>query len=152
MLKIIKKIIKKITPWMEQDKKICNLYRKSNKWIKRNNLYMAFYYSHKIYRKYGCIISPKAKIGENLILPHPIGIIIGEGVKIGDNCVIYQNVTLGRKNRDIPDYPTIGKNVIIYCNSTVIGNVKIGDNSIVGCNTVVMKSVEKDSICTGVVK
>lgn len=150
--KILKGIIRNLTPWMEQDKKIYKLYKKSNKWIKRGSTYLAYYYSYKIYKKYGCIISPKAQIGQSLKLPHPIGIVIGEGVKIGDNVVIYQNVTIGRKNMDVAEYPIIGNNVIIYCNSVIIGNIIVGDNSTIGCNTVVLKSVDKNSTCTGVVK
>ena len=60
---------------MEQDKKIYKLYIKSRKWLKKNNLFIAYMYTHKIYRKYKCIISPKAEIGCNLRLPHPIGML-----------------------------------------------------------------------------
>lgn len=149
---MLKDIIRYFIPWIDLDKKIYNLYMKSHKAIRKNNRKIAEYYAYKISKKYNCYIAPSAQIGKNLILPHPIGIVIGEGVKIGDNCVIYQNVTLGRKNRDIAEYPTIGNDVIIYCNSTVIGNLEIGDNSTIGCNAVVMKSVEKNTVCTGVVK
>ena len=70
--------------------------------------------------------------------------MIGEGAKIGDNVVIYQNVTIGRKNRETPDYPSIGNNVIIYSNSIILGNVRIGDNTTIGCNTIVLKSIENN--------
>ena len=152
ILEKIKKYVKKIVPWSQQDEKIYNLYKKSNKYIKKGKNHLADYYAYKIYRKYGCIISPKAEIGENFILPHPVGIVIGEGVKIGNNCIIYQNVTLGRKNRNMAEYPNIGDNVIIYCNSTVAGNINIGNNSIIGCNSVILKSVDSNSKCVGVVK
>ena len=146
-----RKIIEDL-PWANIDKKIYKIHIKSRKAYEEGKIQLSNYYFYKIVKKYGCYISPRAKIGKNLKLPHPIGIVIGEGVKVGDNCIIYQNVTLGRKNRNIADYPTIGNNVVIYCNSTIIGNIEIGDDSIVGCNTVVMKSVEKKSVCTGVVK
>lgn len=148
----IKKIIKKIIPWLETSQKIYKTYIKSHKAFLKHNKQLANYYAYKISKKYNCYISPSAEIGRNLILPHPTGIVIGEGVKVGNNCVIYQNVTLGRKNRDIAEYPTIGNNVIIYCNSTVIGKIKVGDNSIIGCNSVLLKSVEENSKCIGVVK
>lgn len=149
---MIKNILKKVIPWMERDKKIYKLYVKSRKWAMRNKKQIASYYSYKIYKRYGCEISPNAEIGKNLVLPHPVGVVIGDGVRIGDNCVIYQNVTLGRKNRDIAEYPTVGDNVTIYCNSILIGNINIGNNSIVGCNSVVMKSIKENSKCVGVVK
>lgn len=149
---MIKNIIKMIIPGYFISKKIYYRYKLSNFLYKHGLNILSQICTYRLYKKYNCCISGKAVIGKNVEFPHPVGIVIGEGVKIGDNCVIYQNVTLGRKNRDIADYPTIGNDVIIYCNSTVIGNVKIGDNSIIGCNTVVMKSVEKNSVCIGVVK
>ena len=85
-------------------------------------------------------------------MPHPIGIVIGAGARIGENCVIYQNVTIGRKYRDIAEYPNIGDNVIIYCNSVLIGDINVGKNSVIGCNSVVLKSVDENSKCVGVVK
>lgn len=74
------------------------------------------------------------------------------GVEIGDNVTIYQNVTLGRKNKEVAEYPKIEDNVVIYCNSTIIGNIKVGNNAIIGCNSLILKSVENNSICKGVVK
>ena len=149
---MIKEIIKKIVPWMNVSKKIYNIYLKSHKAFKKNKKMLASYYANKIYRRYGCYISPAAEIGNGLAIPHPIGIVIGDGVKIAENCVIYQNVTIGRKYRDKPEYPEIGNNVTIYCNSTLIGDIKIGDCSIIGCNSVVLKSVGENSKCTGVVR
>lgn len=151
-MKRVKELAKKMIPWVEEYKKIENLYRKSYIFMSKGYKHIANYYAYKISKKYNCYISPKAEIGKNIIFPHPVGIVIGEGVKIGDNCVIYQNVTLGRKNRDIAEYPVIEDNVTIYCNSTIIGNVKVGSNSIIGCNTVVMKSIDNNSVCVGVVK
>ena len=149
---MLKEFIKNFIPWIEQFKKIEKLYRKSNKHFKKGHKQIAYYYAYKISKRYNCYIAPNAEIGKNLSLPHPTGIVIGEGVQIGDNCVIYQNVTLGRKNKDISEYPTIGNNVVIYCNSAVIGKISIGDNSIIGCNSVVLKSIENGSRCVGVVK
>lgn len=149
---MIKKYIRRIIPWIDMDKKIEKWYIKSHKLYLKGNKFLANYYSYKISKRYNCYISPKAEIGNNICFPHPTGIVIGEGVKIGDNCIIYQNVTLGRKDRNIPEYPQIKDNVIIYCNSTVIGNVTIGNNAIIGCNSVILRSVEDNSKCRGVVK
>lgn len=84
--------------------------------------------------------------------PHPVGIVIGMKVKIGMNCEIYQNVTIGTK--DTSDflngkYPEIGNNVIIYPNSLIIGDIKIGDNSIIGAGSVVLSDVPPNSIFAG---
>lgn len=74
------------------------------------------------------------------------------GVEIGENVTIYQNVTLGRRNRELPEYPKIGNNVVIYCNSTVIGDINVGENTIIGCNSLVLNSIKDNSVCKGVVK
>ncbi len=84
--------------------------------------------------------------------PHPVGIVIGMKVKMGVNCEIYQNVTIGTK--DTSDflngkYPEIGNNVTIYPNSLVIGDIKIGDNSIIGAGSVILKNVPPNSVMAG---
>lgn len=141
-----------LLPGYNVSRKIYYRYKIANFFYRKGFNSIANWCSYRIYRKYNCCISCKSKIGKNIDLPHPIGVVIGEGVEIGNNCIIYQNVTLGRKNREIAEYPIIGDNVIVYCNSTIIGNVTIGNNSIIGCNTVVLKSVKENSKCIGVVK
>ena len=69
------------------------------------------------------------EIGEGLLIPHPIGIIFGGGCKIGNNFTIYQNVTLGNKKGK---YPKIGNNVIIYCNSVVVGEISLQNDVVIG--------------------
>lgn len=95
-----------------------------------------------------CYISPKSNIGMSLRLPHATGIVIGDNVKIGNNCIIYQNVTIGKSKSD--DYPVIGNNVTIYAGSVLIGKIKIGDNVIIGANSVVNKNVQENTIVAGV--
>ena len=150
MRNCLKKLVKKLFPWLNPSEHIYTLYKKAKK--NQDNIILSKYYSSKISKKYACYISPKADIGKGLLLPHPTGIVIGEGVKIGNDCTIYQNVTLGRKTKNYAEYPIIGNNVIVYCNSVIIGNVTIGDNCIIGCNSTVLKSIKSNSTCTGVVK
>ena len=150
--RFIKKIVIYMSPWLNQSEKIYKLYKKANKYIERKKEYVAYFYFYKIYKKFGCYISPKAKIGKNLILPHPNGIVIGAEATIGENVTIYQNVTLGRKKGNILGCPTIGNNVTIYCNSVLVGDISIGDNTIIVCNSTILKSVEPNSKCVGVVK
>lgn len=148
----IKKLLKNFVPWVDINYKIYKIYLKSN-WFYHNNIKIISYkYFYKNFKKYNCYISPKAKLKEQIKFPHPMGIVIGDGVEIGKNVTIYQNVTLGRKYKDISEYPIIGNNVVIYCNSVVIGNVKIGDNAIIGCNSVVLRDVKNGEIVSGIVK
>lgn len=101
--------------------------------------------------KYGCYISRKSKIGKNISFRHPIGVVIGEGVEISDNVVIYQNVTIGAaKSGDAAKglYPKIGKNTTIFSGAVIVGNIKVGDGCIIGANTVLSKDLPDNSIYT----
>lgn len=144
-------ILKKLVPWADWNNKIFNLYKKSYYYSSKFNQ-ISRMFNYTIRKKYNSFISPKAILKGVINFPHPIGIVIGEGVKIGKNVTIYQNVTLGRKNKDIAEYPTIGDNVTIYCNSTIIGNVKIGNNAVIGCNSVVLRDVKDGEVVSGIVK
>lgn len=148
----MKDFMKMLIPWINPYKTIYKLYLKAHKYYKKGNVLFAGYFSYKIYKKYNCYISPSAELDGEVILPHPIGIVIGDGVKIGKNVTIYQNVTLGRKNKEVAEYPNIKENVIIYCNSIVLGNVTINKNSIIGCNSTVLRDVEENSVNVGVIK
>lgn len=149
---MIKKIIKFFIPWMEEYKKIQYLYKKSRECYIKGHKLLANFYAYKISKKYRCYISPKADLSYDFILPHPTGVIIGEGVKIGKRCIIYQNVTLGRRNRDVDEYPTIKDDVIIYANAVVVGNIVIDNGAKIGCNSIVLNNVGANSVAVGVVK
>lgn len=69
--------------------------------------------------------------------------MIGARVKIGENCLLHQNITLGDKGGG---RPTIGNNVTIYAGAKVLGNISIGDNSIIAANAVVIKSCPENSV------
>lgn len=100
----------------------------------------------RIVKGYGCYISPKAEIGPGLALPHPVGIVIGEGCRIGNNFTIYQGVTLGRKHDKVAAYPTIGNNVTIYAGATLIGAINIGENAVIGAGALVTKDVPRNAV------
>jgi serine O-acetyltransferase len=84
-----------------------------------------------------CYIMPNAVIGKGFCLPHPVGVIIGEGVNIGEGVTIYQGVTLGVSKRGRKDYPTVGNGVTIYAAAIVYGDVHLKDNITISCNSVV---------------
>ena len=87
------------------------------------------------------------QIGPGLFIQHGFSTIISAR-KIGKNCWINQQVTIGYSNAT--DCPTIGDNVVINAGAKVIGDVKIGDNSIVGANAVVVKNVPENCTVVGV--
>jgi serine O-acetyltransferase len=99
----------------------------------------------------GIEIHPGATLGEGVFIDHGMGVVIGETSIIGDNCVLYQGVSLGgtslqRKKR----HPTLGKNVVVGAGAQVIGNVTIGDNSKIGAGSVVINSVPPNATVVGV--
>ena len=127
------------------DKKIYNIYKRSH-YFSTKSKNIANFLSYRLYKKYNCIIAPQSNISSKIKFPHPLGVVIGEGVTIGKNCCIYQNVTIGQKDNK---YPKIGNNVIIYANSVLVGDISIGDNCIIGANSFVNKSFPENSIIAG---
>lgn len=102
---------------------------------------------------FGVEIHPKAKIGKNLFIDHGIGTVIGETSIIGDNCLIYHNVTLGSvKNIKSKRHPTIGNNVMIGTGAVILGNIIIGDNVKIGANATILKDVLPNQTIVGVYK
>ena len=102
-------------------------------------------------RRYSCEIAPYATIGSGLFFPHCIGIIIGHEVVIGNNCEIFQNVTIGsnRKEKAGRYMPIIGDNVSIGSGAVVVGPIKIGNNVIIGANSYVDKDVPSNVVVAG---
>ncbi len=99
----------------------------------------------------GIEIHPGAKIGKGVFIDHGMGVIIGETAEVGDNCTIYQNVTLGGTGKDTGKrHPTIGNNVMIGSGAKVLGPFSVGDNSKIAANAVVLSEVPPNSTCVGV--
>ncbi len=99
----------------------------------------------------GIEIHPGAKIGKGLFIDHGMGVVIGETTEIGDNCTIYQGVTLGGTGKDVGKrHPTIGDNVMIGAGAKVLGPVKIGSGSKIASNAVVIREVPENSTAVGI--
>lgn len=102
---------------------------------------------NKLEKKCFILLGRRGKIGNNLWLPHPRNILIGDKVSLGDNCILYHDVTLGQ-NKD--RFPTLGNNVIVYAGARIIGDIKVGDNAVIGANAVVTYDVPSNAIVGGV--
>ncbi len=98
-------------------------------------------------RRSGCHLNLASDIAPGLFLPHPVGIVIGEGVRIGAGATIYQNVTVGRTAS--PRYPSIGAGATLYPNAVVIGPIAIGERAVVGAGSVVLKDVPPGAVAAG---
>jgi serine O-acetyltransferase len=96
-------------------------------------------------------IHPAAQIGRRVFIDHGVGVVIGETVIIGDDVLIYQQVTLGGVSTSKGKrHPTVEDNVVIGAGAKVLGNIVIGKNSKVGANSVVVKDVPADSTAVGI--
>jgi len=96
-------------------------------------------------------IHPAATLGRRVFIDHGVGVVIGETAVIGNDVIIYQQVTLGGVSTSKGKrHPTLGNNVVIGAGSKVLGNINIGENSKVGANSVVVKDVPADSTAIGI--
>ncbi len=100
----------------------------------------------------GIEIHPGAKIGRRVFLDHGLGIVIGETTEIGDDCTIYQGVTLGGTSlyKGVKRHPTLGKGVVISAGAKVLGGFTVGDGARVGSNAVVLKEIPPGATAVGV--
>ena len=99
----------------------------------------------------GIEIHPGAKIGKGLFIDHGMGVVIGETTEIGDNCLIYQGVTLGGTGKEHGKrHPTLGNNVLVGAGARVLGPFKVGNNAKIASNAVVLEEVPENATAVGV--
>ncbi len=126
-------------------------YRIAHKFYNHKMYFIADWISKRTRKKTGIEIHPAAKIGKGVFIDHGMGVVIGETAIVGDNCTIYQGVTLGGTGKDKGKrHPTIGNNVTIGCGAKVLGPFTVGDNSKIAANAVVLNEIPPNSTCVGV--
>ena len=120
-----------------------------------------WFYNHKMYflaraisqcsvKKTNIEIHPGAQIGRRFFIDHGTGVVIGETAIIGDDCTIYQGVTLGGTGKDHGKrHPTLGNNVLVGAGAKVLGPFTIGDNSNVAAGSVVLSAIPENSTAVG---
>ncbi len=100
----------------------------------------------------GVEIHPGAVIGRRFFIDHGMGIVIGETAEVGDDVLMYHQVTLGGRSRGrFKRHPTIGDNVLLGAGAKVIGPITVGAGTKVGANALVVHDVPPNSVVTGVV-
>jgi len=99
----------------------------------------------------GIEIHPGATIGERVFFDHAMGVVVGETAEIGDDCTIYQGVTLGGTAlyKGTKRHPTLGKNVVVGAGAQVLGGFTVGDGAKIGSNAVVVKPVPAGATAVG---
>ena len=131
--------------------KVMLSYRKAHKLYQKGHFFWARYISQKAARKTGIEIHPGAQIGRGFFIDHGTGVIIGETTIIGDNCTLYQGVTLGGTGKEHGKrHPTLGNNVMVSAGAKILGSFRIGDNSKIGAGSVVLEEVPPNSTVVGV--
>lgn len=99
----------------------------------------------------GIEIHPGATIGKGLFIDHGMGVVIGETTIIGDNCLLYQGVTLGGTGKDKGKrHPTLGNNVMVGAGARVLGPFKVGNNVKIAANAVVLNEIPDNCTAVGV--
>jgi serine O-acetyltransferase len=97
----------------------------------------------------GCEIPLNGEIGGGLIMPHPQGVVIHPKARLGPNCLIFQQVTIGIGGSR-PGAPTIGGHVDIGAGAKILGGVTIGDHAKIGANAVVLSDVPAGATAVGI--
>jgi len=100
----------------------------------------------------GIEIHPAVPIGRRVFIDHGMGVVIGETAEIGDDCTIYQGVTLGGTSlyRGTKRHPTLGKGVVVSAGAKVLGGFTVGDGAKIGSNSVVLKEVPAGATVVGI--
>ena len=99
----------------------------------------------------GIEIHPGAAIGRRFFIDHGMGVVIGETTEIGDDCLLYQGVTLGGTGKEKGKrHPTLGDHVIVGTGAKILGNIRIGNDVRVGAGSVVLKPVPDHSTVVGI--
>ena len=99
----------------------------------------------------GIEIHPGATIGRRVFIDHGFGVVVGETAEVGDDCTIYQGVTLGGTSlsKGAKRHPTLGRGVIIGAGAKVLGSFTVGEGAKVGSNAVVVKAVPAGATAVG---
>ncbi len=99
----------------------------------------------------GIEIHPGAKIGRRCFIDHGMGIIIGETAEIGDDCTIYQGVTLGGTGKhEGKRHPTLGDRVMVSAGAKVLGPFRVGNDVKIGSGSVVLKEIPDGCTVVGI--
>lgn len=130
--------------------KAVRAYRRAHWFYNRKMYFLARAISQHCVKKTNIEIHPGAQIGRRFFIDHGTGVVIGETAIIGDDCTIYQGVTLGGTGKDHGKrHPTLGNNVLVGAGAKVLGPFTIGDNSNVAAGSVVLSAIPENSTAVG---
>ncbi len=129
------------------------IFHRVSHFLYRHKLFSIARWNSQIGRFWtGIEIHPGAQIGSGLFIDHGMGIVIGETAVIGNNCTIYQGVTLGGTGhgKGKKRHPTVGDNVLIGAGAKLLGPFRVGNNVMIGANAVVLSEVQDSATVVGI--
>ena len=127
------------------------VHRMANRFWRSGWLWLGRFISHLGRLLTGIEIHPGATIGRRVFIDHGLGVVIGETAVVGDDCTIYQGVTLGgtRLYKGEKRHPTLGQGVVVGAGAKVLGGFDVGDGARIGSNAVVIKPVPANATAVG---
>jgi serine O-acetyltransferase len=129
------------------------LFHRVGHWLwRRRWLLVGRFVSHIGRVLTGIEIHPGAQIGRRLFIDHGMGVVIGETAEIGDDCTLYQGVTLGGTSltRGAKRHPTLGTAVIVGSHAQILGPFRVGDRARIGAHALVQAEVADGARMVGV--
>ncbi|MBQ9859689.1 MAG: serine O-acetyltransferase [Clostridia bacterium] len=137
--------------WLYNGYKALRSHRRANWLYKHGFLLLARWESQRCVRRTGIEIHPAATIGDRFFIDHGTGVVIGETTEIGDDCTIYQGVTLGGTGKDQGKrHPTLGNHVMVGSGAKVLGPIKIGNNVRIAAGAVVLTDIPDNCTAVGI--
>ncbi len=121
-------------------------------WFYRHHMFFLARLISQLARFFTLIeIHPGAQLGHGILIDHGCGVVIGETTVVGDNCTIYQGVTLGgvgtQKGKR---HPTLGNNVTVGAGAKILGSFEVGDNCSIAANAVLLRQLDENITAVGI--
>lgn len=130
--------------------RIVRAYRHQHWLYERGHRTLALWLAKCSRIKYGADIHPAAKIGRRFTVDHGIGVVVGGTTIIGDDCLMYQNATLGMTGKHGGKrHPTLGNGVLVGAGSILLGAITVGDGAYIGAGSVVVDNVPANTTVVG---
>lgn len=130
--------------------KAVRMHRRAHWCYEHGMFFCARLISQRCVKKTNIEIHPGAKIGRRFFIDHGTGVVIGETAEIGDDCTLYQGVTLGGTGKEHGKrHPTLGNNVLVGAGAKVLGPFTVGDNSNIAAGSVVLSAIPANSTAVG---
>lgn len=130
--------------------RIVRAYRHQHWLYERGHRTLALWLAKRSRIRYGADIHPAAKIGRRFTVDHGIGVVVGGTTIIGDDCLMYQNATLGMTGKHGGKrHPTLGNGVLVGAGSILLGAITVGDGAYIGAGSVVVDNVPANTTVVG---